>query len=174
MVRIRYEEYFCIIVFASLCNTTHFMILFSSWDPIDSKMTKRTLISEMEPSQQDRTWDTNLLKLTTLLSSNKLVDWSKEKVVRCFQRSFHRLDKIQVLSASFVSIKFIIWSRTKSGNSLSLSLSSSLVLCIFGSVVNFPLVSFPSSIDTSWLIKDRFSFWAKTMLACNGKPWGSD
>ena len=61
---------------------------------------------------------------------HKFVIIDQAPLMRRFQRSFHRLGKAQVWTAYFVSIKFIIWSRTQSDKPLSLSLLDNFLLAL--------------------------------------------
>ena len=131
----------------TLCRTTYFISLFRGWDWASLRRMNSTLCTKMEPSRLDKIRDINLVKLLTLLKKREL----NARVVRYFQRCFHLLDKTQVWTADFVSINYIMWSRTQSGNWLSLSLrpSLSLLLCLclfFAITINFS--AFPFSIDT--------------------------
>jgi len=94
--------------------------------------------------QYNKAW--NLVKLLTLLKKREL----KARVVRYFQRSIHLLDKTQVWTTDFVSINCIMWSRTESSNSLSLSLGPSL---------SFPLHLFFFFWHHNQLLYFSFFYW---------------
>ena len=78
------------------------------------------------------TWETNILYLWIH------VEDLKDKVLTLFQRFFHRLDNTQLCTASLVSKNSMIWRRTTSSKSLSLSSSflPSLVFFLFA-ILNF-------------------------------------
>lgn len=83
----------------------------------------------VEASRRNKIWDTNVVKQLKDVKCEGL----NVRVGRRFQRFFHRVESMQVWTASLAFKKDNMWSRTQSGKSLNMSsfLSSfSLWLCL--------------------------------------------
>jgi hypothetical protein len=122
-------------------DTTYFMTSKNAF--LEGSLAKHVRLHRgREFSRPDNIWDTNLLKMSLLY---RWESWHNFRLVRLFQRFFHRLDKTQVWTEYYILINSIIYKRTWSGKSPSLSLLLScisiiLFFCLF--IFKYSLIFF--------------------------------
>lgn len=113
----------------TLCETAYFTNLLSRRRSMLASWWISRACNVVEASRRNKIWDTNVVKQLKDVKCEGL----NVRVGRRFQRFFHRVESMQVWTASLAFKKDNMWSRTQSGKSLNMSsfLSSFLLwLCL--------------------------------------------